>query len=171
MKSAKSIQSTFQQRVMEGLCGAGRSAGGLQMAPMIDVIFLLLTFFVLTARFRLPEAFVPIALSSPDSSIRVQMIEPLILYLTSAGEECLAEVAAQKKVILSRESPETGLAVLAETVEQLCRSQQRRPQDPVELVCSDDVQWDYVVKVYDLLRVLGLEQITFVMTELDDGAE
>ena len=42
--------------------------------------------------------------------------------------------------------------------------------DPAELVCSDDVQ-DYVVKVYDLLRVAGLEQITFVMTESDDGAE
>lgn len=171
MKSAKSIQSAFQQRSMEGLSDASRSAGGLQMAPMIDVIFLLLTFFVLTARFRLPEAFVPLALSSPDSSIRVQMVEPLILHLTSAGEECLAEVAARKKVILSGESPETGLAVLAETVEQLCRSQQRRAEDPVELICSDEVQWDYVVKVYDLLRVLGLEQITFVMTESDDGAQ
>jgi len=171
MKSAKSIQSAFQQRSMEGLSDASRSAGGLQMAPMIDVIFLLLTFFVLTARFRLPEAFVPLALSSPDSSIRVQMVEPLILHLTSAGEECLAAVAARKKVMLFRESPETGLAVLAETVEQICRSQQRRAEDPVELICSDEVQWDYVVKVYDLLRVLGLEQITFVMTESDDGAQ
>jgi biopolymer transport protein ExbD len=51
---------------------------GLKMTPMIDVIFLLLTFFVLTARFRSPEQFLPILLSSANAEQAAsRFIEPL----------------------------------------------------------------------------------------------
>ena len=42
---------------------------GLRMTPMIDVIFLLLTFFVLTAKFRTPEQFLPIHLAVADAAV------------------------------------------------------------------------------------------------------
>jgi biopolymer transport protein ExbD len=41
----------------------------------------------------------------------------------------------------------------------------------VELHCGDAVQWDYVVKVYDVLYRAGAVKITFVTEEkvISDG--
>ena len=45
------------------------------------------------------------------------------------------------------------------------KSQKRHVGDPVEVVCSDDVKWDYLVKIYNVLYVMGINDITFAMTE------
>lgn len=169
MEFSEASRSSFYQRTLRGFSGTARPDAGLRMAPMIDVIFLLLTFFVLTARFRLPEAFVPLQLPKAGPSEQPQLVEPLILEMIATGEQCRIRIASEQEVVLSSQAPQTGLAALADAVEQVCRRQRRRVDDPVELICGDQVPWDSVVKVYDLLRVLGLNQITFVMTEADEG--
>jgi len=141
------------------------------MAPMIDVIFLLLTFFVLTAKFRCSEAFVPLQLSPRESNESFSIVEPLILELTSSGDRFRVRIGTDKEMLLSKDASENEWTALADAVEEVCRRQQRRADDPVELICRDEVSWDAVVKAYDLLRVLGLNQITFVMTEAKEDVQ
>lgn len=161
---------SFQGQTLEGLLGRKRTAGGLLMAPMIDVIFLLLTFFIITAKFREPESFVPVALPSPDSaeSIRGRMVEPLVLEITGRAGGCLARIGAEEAIDLSEEAPEAGLAAMAFSLNQICRSQGRTSEDPIELICHDEVSWDFVVKIYDVLQAMGASRITFVITEPGD---
>ncbi len=170
MEAGSRKSGTLSRRVLEGLFSARKPSAGLQMTPMIDVIFLLLTFFVITARFRRPESFIPITLPPADSvqSVRGRIVEPLILEITGRADGCSARVGAEEEIVLSEEAPETGLAAMAACLDRVCRLQGRTCEDPIELVCQDEVSWDFVVKVYDVLSAMGAANISFVMTERSD---
>lgn len=141
------------------------------MTPMIDVIFLLLAFFIITARFREPEAFVPVKLPSPDS-VKVfgnRIVEPLILEVTGRPGGCIARIGTEEGISISEELSAVGLTAFADTLNRVSLSQQRTSADPIELICHDEVTWDFVVKIYDVLHAMGASNITFVMTEQDYG--
>jgi biopolymer transport protein ExbD len=74
------------------------------MTPMIDVIFLLLTFFVLTAKFRTPEQFLPIHLATADAAVEhFGPIEPLIISISGAEGGCLVEIGGLASVQVESE--------------------------------------------------------------------
>lgn len=169
MHASEGSRRSFHQQILTGFPRRARADIGLKMAPMIDVIFLLLTFFVLTAKFRRTEAFVPLQPPEEASSESVSIIEPLIVELKAAGGECQVRIGTEQEMVLPSQGAPEVFSVLSERIEQVCRRQQRRADDPVELICGDEVPWDSVVKVYDVLRVLGLNRITFVMTDADES--
>ena len=161
---------TLAKKTLEGLLPERRTSVGLQMTPMIDVIFLLLTFFVITARFRRPEAFLPITLPSANSiqSVRAQIVEPLILEVSEHTSGCLIQIGAEEKIALSEASPQEGLAAMADALSRIYKVQGRIAEDPIELILHDEVSWDFVVKIYDMLTAMGAAHISFVMTEQMD---
>ena len=64
--------------------GRARIHSHLDIAPLIDIVFLLLVFFMLTSTFMQPEA---IELELPDStSASVSETTPVIVSLNQAGE-------------------------------------------------------------------------------------
>ena len=158
---------SLQQKVLAGLTLSRKSGAGLRMTPMIDVIFLLLAFFVITAKFREPEAFVPVRLPSPSGEkvFDSRIVEPLILEVTGHSDGCLATIGGGEEILLSEENAEAGLAAFAGTLNRICISQHRTSADPIDLICHDEVTWDFVVKIYDVLHAMGASNITFVMTE------
>ncbi len=168
MHLSEGSRPSFYPRTLEEVSRRGRTDTGLQMAPMIDVIFLLLTFFVLTVRFRPSEAQVPLQLPRGDSSERFSIIEPLILEMTAGQEGVLIKIGTDKEILLPPEASPKEWTAAADAVEEICRRQQRRTDDPIELLCGEEVSWEAVVKMYDLLRVLGLNQIAFVVTEVNE---
>ena len=66
----------------------------LQMVPMIDVVFLLLIYFLLTANFRTSEGFLPAQLpQQTQAAARSMVFDPLTLYLDSAlDDSCLVQI-------------------------------------------------------------------------------
>lgn len=161
----KNSKSLFQQ-VVAGEGSVRRSGPGLRMTPMIDVIFLLLAFFVITARFREPEGFLPVQLPSPDSVPAAgRIVEPLIVEISGHERGCLAELSGGQTIVLTEAMPEKGLAALAAALDRVCRAQQRTSEDPIELICHNEVTWDFVVKIYEIVQAMGARNITFVTTE------
>lgn len=158
---------SLQQQVLAGLGMSRKSGAGLRMTPMIDVIFLLLAFFIITVKFHEPEAFVPVKLPSPDLTRMPgsRIVEPLILEIKGDPEGCKAKIGAEEEILLLEETPEEGLAAFANTLSHVCIAQQRTSEDPIELICHDEVTWDFVVKIYDVLQAMGASNITFVTTE------
>jgi len=64
--------------------GRARIHSHLDIAPLIDIVFLLLVFFMLTSTFLVPEA---IELELPESSsATVTEITPITVSLNAAGE-------------------------------------------------------------------------------------
>ena len=133
----------------------------LQMTPMIDVIFLLLTFFLLTANFRTPEDFLPIRLPDKQASQIPSIIEPLSISIAATQTGLQVQIADLNAVAIENATLERGLADFATKLINTIESQQRTPDDPVEISCTDEVTWDHLVKIYTILNAMGIENITF----------
>lgn len=143
-----------------------RRVVGLRMTPMIDVIFLLLTFFVLTAKFRLPEQFLPIKLPNANASVeRFGVIEPLVIHIFETDSGCVVEVGGSGEALIESGSMEEGLGVFVSNFNDILGLEKRRVSDPIEIKCEDMVRWDYLVKIYNILYAMGVTDITFEMTE------
>ena len=155
-------QSGLAGRVMTGLKRRGSPGMGLRMTAMIDVIFLLLTFFVLTARFRQPESHLNVALPKPAVGAPQPVSKgPLSIRIKAADNGCEVILAEADKIILHPGAIDTNLAELSRRFPAVASSYNLVEQG-VELHCDNAVQWDYVVKVYDVLYRLGAKKITFI---------
>ena len=154
--------SGFHRTVMGGFGRDNRISMGLRMTPMIDVIFLLLTFFVLTAKFQEPEQLLPVIVGKTPPQNVVSQDTPLKIFIDSAASGCLLRVENRPAIQLSDQNPQEALLVLARKVRQALES---TGPVPIELYYDDAIPWDIVVKVYDVLYGLGTENITFRIEE------
>ncbi|RKY13765.1 MAG: hypothetical protein DRP52_01935 [Planctomycetota bacterium] len=155
--------SGFHQTVMTGFMHRKRRLSmSLRMTPMIDVIFLLLTFFVLTAKFQEPEQLLPVIVGKTNEQSAVTQDAPLKIFVEADASGFLLRVANRPAIKLSDVNPSESLLVLARKVRQ-----ELEPTGPVpvELYYDDAVSWDIVVKVYDIIYALGLQNITFRIEE------
>ena len=160
---------SIQQEALGLLRKRKRRWFGLKMTPMIDVIFLLLTFFVLTARFRSPEQFLPILLSSANAEQAAsRFIEPLEIYISATENGSVLEFGAGnkfKRVSIEQGEVNESLALFAGELRDMFESQKRTADDPIEIRCDDDLKWDHLVKIYNILYGMGAGNITFVINE------
>jgi biopolymer transport protein ExbD len=154
--------SGFHQKVMAGFGHRNRVSMGLRMTPMIDVIFLLLTFFVMTAKFQEPEQLLPVIMGKTGPHPIVAPDTLLTVFVKADPSGCLLQVNNRPAIRLFDGNPQESLLVLARKVRQELET---TGPVPVELYYDDAISWDIVVKVYDVLYALGLQNITFRIEE------
>lgn len=143
-----------------------RNTFTLRMAPMIDVIFLLLLFFFVSSNWRPSEEFLPLRLSAAQPpAINTAKPEPLIINISSTQTGCEVQIGRQQAVRIENESIEENLAGLLEEIKNCLHAQKRFASDPIEIICAPDVKWDHLAKIYNLFYGAGLTDITFQMTE------
>jgi biopolymer transport protein ExbD len=132
----------------------------LRLAPLIDVIFLLLIFFFISAQFRPAEMTLPLDLPAATAQSTAHIVEPLFVYVFNSEQNCQIQLA-DKNVTISEQSSGEDFAALVETFVGTLKDQKRVLADPVILVFDNEVKWDYVAKIYNLLYGLGINDITF----------
>ncbi len=138
----------------------------LRMAPMIDIIFLLLIFFLVCAKWRPQEHFLPLHLSTASvAEIPLVRPEPLIINITAYEHGCDVQIGQLTSVRINQSRVEQDLAALIEQLQVCLTAQHRFASDPVEIICEPDVKWDYFAKIYNVLYGVGLTDITFCLTE------
>ncbi len=148
------------------LNGSRRPPFTLRMAPMIDIIFLLLIFFFVAAKWRPAEDFLPFRLSAAQARKHSYgKPEPLIIHISAAQTGCKVRIGELHTVRIENENIEANLAVLMETMNKCLLAQKRFAADPIEIVCSPEVKWDHLAKIYNMFFGAGLTDITFRMTE------
>jgi biopolymer transport protein ExbD len=166
----ESVETIGIQQVVGGFLQRrrrGRGRASLGMMPMIDVIFLLLTFFVLTANFRSPEQFLPALVPAANASVTsFNIVEPLVISVVEDGRGCVIRLGGsdggmESDIVIQDAEPRRGLAVFAKRLGEMMQAQRRTTGDPVELLCGDEVTWDHLVKVYNILYAMGVSDITF----------
>jgi len=146
-----------------------RSGVGLRMAPMIDMIFLLLIFFLAAAKWRPKEDFLPLQLSASGIQIPVGRPEPLLIQIAQNDVGCRVQIGSSYIVDIPAQNPDEGLVVLMEQTRQCLLEQKRYAADPVEIICGSKVKWEYLAKIYNVLFGMGLTDITFRMTEAPEN--
>jgi biopolymer transport protein ExbD len=136
------------------------------MAPMIDMIFLLLIFFLVAAKWRPEENFLPFQLSSAQAQgHRLGKPEPLIIRIWPTGTGCEVRIGQLSTVQIEDETAEANLSTLMEEIEKSLLAQKRYATDPVEIVCAPEVKWEHLAKIYNVFYGAGLTDITFRMTQ------
>jgi len=137
----------------------GRWSVTLNLTPMIDVVFLLLFFFLVSSRFSTREGMLPGQLQPRAASAAKAMpFSPIQIHIKpspGAPQECqvtidkyhespfpIAELAAELRRI---QQPENGVAA----------------STPVHLLAGDEIDWDHVVSAYNAALAAGYERILF----------
>ena len=156
----------IQQRILRRLRAGKGGHYGLRMMPMIDMMFLLLIFFVVTATFRPAENFLPFQLPAAHAQQRAfGVVEPMVIEILAGPDGCVVRLGTDDVVRIGRTDAETDLATLAEKLADIMRRQKRTADDPVEIVCGADVKLRYWTQVYNLLIGLGVKDVTIYQTQ------
>ncbi len=134
----------------------------LRMAPLIDVVFLLLVFFLLTANFRSQEGFLPAELpgqaTMPIDEVELEPLE--ILIDTAADGTCRIYIGRTREVTIPPDE-KAGFAAFSIAVLDAIEAQGRHLDDPVKLSPTPTVKWDHLIKAYDALWEAGAKRIVF----------
>ncbi|MDO8303240.1 MAG: biopolymer transporter ExbD [Sedimentisphaerales bacterium] len=139
---------------------------GFRMLPMIDMLFLLLIFFLLTMQFRPVESYLPFQLPGESgAAAQIGKAEPLTLNLTARDNGCRIQIGHTKAISIDANSIDTDLTAVANRIMAVIKEQKRTAADPVEFVCDRGVEWQYIAKLYNILFGMGIKDITFRMTE------
>ena len=126
----------------------------LMMTPIIDVIFLLLVFFVCTANFNPLEKTLPMDTTLPGS-VPVEMVHPEPVDLDVVSIQIFFD---QKPYWQIGGNQCTSL----NEVENILRSIQNVKEDiPVIIGSAENVPMENVIDVYDVCRRVGLSRIHF----------
>ena len=132
----------------------------IKMTPMIDVVFLLLVFFVWTASFQVVEYLLPSELST-------------LLGNQAALEEPPPEADFEDVVIrIHWTDDQPGWTINDQQADSLAQLHQRlqaiaqvKQDAPVILHPDQEVPLGDVINVFDLSRLIGFEKIQFVAGE------
>ncbi len=153
--------SAGQPRPFSARFHQDRSGGvmSLNLTPMIDIVFLLLFFFLTVSRFRAAEGMLPAHLPTraagvstdvPRTPIRIRFVAD-----ANSSDTCLVTIDRFKESPLPISELTAALGAI------------RNPQQgydartPVHLLAGDDVAWEHVVNAYNAAMAAQYERIFF----------
>lgn len=128
----------------------------LKMTPMIDVVFLLLVFFVWTSSFELPEYDLPGSIAVPPGGA--------INAASTDVPETFDEIIIR---ILRRDSLDqielngSPVADMTSLTDRLASIVQIGVQPPVIVDPDDKITMEVAVAVYDAARAAGVDRVLF----------
>ena len=118
------------------------------LTPLIDIVFLLLVFFMLTAHFVREEAFT-IDLPDAESSIELNEKKPIEITVGADGR-------------LNLSGKDTTLGSLANELSKLLKSSEKRS---VTIRGDKGVPLGTVISVFDAARKAGAESVDIITEE------
>ncbi len=121
-------------------------APGIEMAPLIDMVFILLIFFIVTTAFVRETG---VEVQKPEAAAAVRLEDDLILLaITSAGE-------------VWHDRNNIGVAGVRSTVGALLLSRER----PVVIQADRRVTTDLLVRVMDEAKLAGATSLSIATTD------
>ena len=130
----------------------------VSMTPMIDVVFLLLIFFVCTASFQIPESILPSPLEYPGTTsadLPPELAEPeperVLIAITQRDNKIQLTINGQNCPSLAKLS---SLLVALASVDVTL---------PLWLDIAEETSLGTAVDVYDRCRLAGFERVQFIV--------
>ncbi len=134
--------------------GGGGESGdfGFQIAPMVDVVFVLLLFFMASAGQQIKEGFFEIGLPSPGSTPEKPITTPI-----------LVDVDAQGNVFVNNEQKSASPKDrdLKSLEEFLTAAAKNSPDDPVIIRPNLEARHERVVDVLNACRLARVKKLSF----------
>lgn len=121
-----------------------RARASVALTPLIDVVFILLLFFMLTTQFDRQQA-LPMKVPASDGSLAVQSLDTLLIELAADGTVSL--------------SGDTGVSASA-IAEHPAIRQAINMTLPVSIVADDTVQLQTFTQMVDTLSAIGISNLS-----------
>ena len=134
----------------------------VKMTPMIDVVFLLLIFFVWTASFHIVEHILPSSVSEISGNESISLNEPPPP--EADFHDVIVRILWSERGASWRVGDET-LDDLAGVEAKLTRIFQVNAEAPVIIDPDNATPLGAVIDVYDLSRRVGFEEVQFAASE------
>jgi len=134
-------------------------AMSLNLTPMIDIVFLLLFFFLTVSRFQAAEGMLPAQLPAQKSATAALIPRtPIrIRFLANPNQSDMCKVTIDR----FNESP-LSISILSGALTKIRNDAPGFDRDtPVHLLAGDDIPWDHVVNAYNAAMAAGYEKIFF----------
>jgi len=131
----------------------------LNLTPMIDIVFLLLCYFLMMSQFRTPEGVLPARLPAMQARVPVEIPRtPIrVRFQKVAGSPGRCMVTIDQFADTSME--------ISELAGRLRHIRQQVPgfdaDTPIHLLAADDVAWDHVVNAYNAALAAEYVKIYF----------
>jgi biopolymer transport protein ExbD len=116
----------------------------LNLVPMIDIVFLLLIFFLVGTRFITAEGVLPGRLPRQDAEQTLPVPVPPIQISLTSGNGDVPDIA-----IAGRAARPVNFEQLAAMLAQIQREPGYDDQTPVVLQADEQLAWDHVVNAYN----------------------
>ena len=131
----------------------------LNLTPMIDVVFLLLFFFLAVSRFRALEGMLPAQLPTQKVATTVEIpripIRIRLLADPKAPMVCHATIDRFEEAPIRLDALATALRDIRENAPGFDRD------TPVQLWAGDEVVWDHIVNAYNATMAAKYKNILF----------
>ena len=134
--------------------GGGGESGdfGFQIAPMVDVVFVLLLFFMACAGQQIKEGFFEIGLPSPSASTEPKVTTPILVDVDASGN---VFVNNEQK---SASPKDRELKSLEEFLRAAAKNS---PDDPVIIRPNLEARHERVVDVLNACRLARVAKLSF----------
>lgn len=143
----------------------------LNLTAMIDVVFLLLVYFIVTVNFAADEGVLTGAIprQTGESQARELPKRPIRLLLTAAGETgCAVRISGQAQVTGDFNAIATLLAE-SQWAPERGRKGMFKPDHPVLVESAQTVRWQHVVNAFNAAVRAGFSNVSFA-PPADPGA-
>lgn len=138
----------------------------LSIVPLIDIVFLLLVFFLLTASFRPQEGFLPSKLPKQSATAEPTELEPVPIWVvTMPNGDCQVQIGSDVTIPIAADDVANGFDEVTKAIHNLFAQQGRATENPIRLIPTAQTQWDHVVKTYHCLWQLNLTNVIFAIVE------
>jgi len=132
------------------------------ITPLIDVLFLLLLFFVLASKFRQNEGTIPGSLPPPDRPSESKVTAPpVILEVRGDGEDALNALYCFSGESEGIQDPEIVYRQLKQRFEQDFDSPRQAAEDGIVIIRHYNTRWRFVVDAYNQAARAGYKKISF----------
>jgi biopolymer transport protein ExbD len=131
----------------------------LNLTPMVDVVFLLLFFFLVASRFGV-EGMLPARLPAPASGASTEVPR------TPLRVRFVPDRGAGSGFAVTIDHFEQSPVPIGSLLERLAAIQKNQPgfdaDAPVHLIAPDEAPWDVVVNAYNAALAAGYHKVFFV---------
>lgn len=126
---------------------AGDEETDIDIIPLLDVIFLLLTFFIFMTLAMVIQKGVEVELASAKSGQAVEKQDPLVVSVKGDGQYFLGEKRTARKRLRKR----------------LGRMARKNEERPVQLNAAGSARHRDVISALDVIRRSGFSNVTFTV--------
>ncbi|WP_425614496.1 ExbD/TolR family protein [Anatilimnocola sp. NA78] len=135
----------------------------IKMTPMIDVVFLLMIYFIWSASFTVAEQYMPSQLSALSPGTGQPSTEPPPLPEDIEFDKVIVRVTGASGRVgwLVNDQPVASIAQLQGILTNISRI---KSDAPIVLHPDPDVPLGDVIDVFDLSRLIGFEKIQFAVS-------